>query len=197
MPYIPKNDRPQYDTFVDELAEMLRSLGSNDDMVGPLSRIVHTLAIRRFWQGRRAPLCLYSKLNNDAPGYDVLAQDWLRYKALVKPLSDILGALENDAMVGPLNYIVSRLTWQLCGHGHGERRYARMNMVVGALDCVKSELKRAIASNIGFSKSAYVRASAAVGALDCAKSELQRRIIAPYEDEKIENSGDVEIQPRD
>lgn len=78
MPYIPQEDRPQYDSLVDELAEMLRSLGSN------------------------------------------------------------------DAMVGPLNYIVSRLTWQLCGHGGGERRYARLNAVVGALDCAKSELKRRI-----------------------------------------------------
>lgn len=78
MPYIPQEDRPQYDALVDELAEKLRSLGSN------------------------------------------------------------------DAMVGPLNYIVSRLTWQLCGRGGGECRYARLNAVVGALDCAKGELKRRI-----------------------------------------------------
>ncbi len=97
MPYIPQEDRPQYDALVDELAEKLRLLGSN------------------------------------------------------------------DAMVGPLNYIVSRLTWQLCGHGGGECRYARLNAVVGALDCIKSELKR--------------------------------RIVNPYEDIKIDEAGDVEIQP--
>lgn len=80
MPYIPQEDRVQYDALVDELAAKLRSLGSN------------------------------------------------------------------DAMVGPLNYIVSRLTWQLCGHGGGECRYARLNAVVGALDCAKSELVRRIVS---------------------------------------------------
>lgn len=30
-----------------------------------------------------------------------------------------------------------------------------------------------------------------VGVLDCAKMELYRRIIAPYEDEKIKENGDV------
>jgi len=93
MPYIPQEDRVRYDTLVDELSEKLRSLGSN------------------------------------------------------------------DAMVGPLNYIISRLTWQLCGHGGGECRYARLNAVIGALDC--------------------------------AKSELSRRIIAPYEDIKKTEAGDV------
>ena len=126
-----------------------------------------------------------------SPSYGV--KDHPRYSALVESLTKNLILLSNDAMVGALNYIVSRLTWQLCGHGGGERRYARMNIVVGALDCVRSELKRAFAIENGFSDNTYVPVSAVVGALDCAKSELKRRIIAPYEDEKIEEAGDVEV----
>ena len=37
----------------------------------------------------------------------------------------------------------------------------------------------------------YERYNAAIGALECAKQELYRRQIAPYEDEKCEQNGDV------
>jgi hypothetical protein len=37
----------------------------------------------------------------------------------------------------------------------------------------------------------YERYNAAIGALECAKQELYRRQIAPYEDEKCEENGDV------
>ena len=37
----------------------------------------------------------------------------------------------------------------------------------------------------------YERYNAAVGALECAKIELYRRMIAPYEDKKKEENGDV------
>lgn len=186
MPYIPKEDRPQYDVRVDELAEELRSLGSNDAMVGPLSRIVSALA----WPLVKQAFPLLGKPPSYGPG------DTLR-PILVIDLTEKLVPLNNDARVGAFNYIVSRLTWQLCGHGGGERRYARMNMVVGALDCVRSELKRSFAGIGGFSTDAYACLCAVVGALGSAKSELERRIVAPYEDEKIEESGDVEIRPGD
>ena len=37
----------------------------------------------------------------------------------------------------------------------------------------------------------YAHLNEAVGVLECAKLELYRRIAAPYEDEKIAESGDV------
>lgn len=37
----------------------------------------------------------------------------------------------------------------------------------------------------------YAHVNEAVGVLECAKLELYRRIAAPYEDEKIDESGDV------
>lgn len=37
----------------------------------------------------------------------------------------------------------------------------------------------------------YDRLNAAVGALECAKLELYRRAVAPYEDKKIAENGDV------
>jgi len=37
----------------------------------------------------------------------------------------------------------------------------------------------------------YDRFNAAIGALECAKLELYRRMVAPYEDKKIAENGDV------
>lgn len=65
------------------------------------------------------------------------------------PLADMLNAAaagSNDAMVGKLNYAVSRLAWRLCGHGAGERRYARMNAVGGALAMAAQEFYRRVAA---------------------------------------------------
>ena len=58
--------------------------------------------------------------------------------ALVKELD----ALPEDKMVVCWNYCSSRLTWGLCGHGAGRRKYVRMNGVVGALMCAMLELNR-------------------------------------------------------
>jgi hypothetical protein len=37
----------------------------------------------------------------------------------------------------------------------------------------------------------YAHLNDVIGAMDCAKLELYRRVAAPYEDEKIEENGDV------
>lgn len=37
----------------------------------------------------------------------------------------------------------------------------------------------------------YERLNAAIGVLDCAKMELYRRVLAPYEDLKLEENGDA------
>jgi len=37
----------------------------------------------------------------------------------------------------------------------------------------------------------YQNVNAIIGALECAKLELYRRLIAPYEDTKVEENGDV------
>ena len=42
----------------------------------------------------------------------------------------------------------------------------------------------------------YERYNAAIGVLECAKQELYRRKIAPYEDEKCEENGDVYVVNR-
>jgi hypothetical protein len=38
----------------------------------------------------------------------------------------------------------------------------------------------------------YTTAKEFIGELECAKQEIYRRIVAPYEDEKIKENGDVE-----
>ena len=40
-------------------------------------------------------------------------------------------------------------------------------------------------------KTSYTDLNAAIGMLECAKQELYRRRLAPYEDEKIKENGDV------
>jgi hypothetical protein len=37
----------------------------------------------------------------------------------------------------------------------------------------------------------YTTYNEIIGALECAKLEFSRRVVAPYEDEKIEENGDV------
>lgn len=37
----------------------------------------------------------------------------------------------------------------------------------------------------------YKNLSGLIGCMDCAKTEFYRRIVAPYEDQKIEENGDV------
>lgn len=42
----------------------------------------------------------------------------------------------------------------------------------------------------------YAHLNEVIGVLECAKLELYRRVAAPYEDEKIEENGDVYTGPR-
>lgn len=73
---------------------------------------------------------------------------------LIDPLIDQLvmfnnqfmtGIKSNDELCGQLNYIISRLCWQLSGYkGKGVRRYARMNAILGVLEASKLEFYRRI-----------------------------------------------------
>lgn len=42
----------------------------------------------------------------------------------------------------------------------------------------------------------YANLNEVVGALDCAKLELYRRVAVPYEDQKIDENGDVYESPQ-
>ncbi len=66
-----------------------------------------------------------------------------------------------DMLPGMVNYCISKMLWSLCGKGHPEG------------------VRR------------YHRMNAMIGALQCAQLELYRRVIAPYEDKKIKESGDI------
>lgn len=48
MPYILKQDRKRYDSAIDELADALKLLDSNDDISGHLNYILYRLAILLF-----------------------------------------------------------------------------------------------------------------------------------------------------
>lgn len=57
--------------------------------------------------------------------------------------------------------------------------------------CITRLIKSAYFSATGKKKLSYADHNAIVGVLECAKIEFYRRQTAPYEDEKIEENGDV------
>ncbi len=64
-------------------------------------------------------------------------------------VNDIVSSLnstqDNDKIAGMLNYVISRICKDLCDpQCGGERRYARMNMIVGALESAKTEFNRRV-----------------------------------------------------
>ena len=69
----------------------------------------------------------------------------------------------------------------------------------GAQPCTSGELNYAITLKLieywcaGFQN--YQRINDIVGALESAKAEFQRRVVAPFEDRKIADNGDVYPEP--
>ncbi len=45
MPYIPTDQRKKYDSIIDNLAAILKTLGSNDELSGELNYILFRLAM--------------------------------------------------------------------------------------------------------------------------------------------------------
>ena len=74
--------------------------------------------------------------------------------------------LQGGIPVGDLNYVISRICWQLCG-----REVQNQSSPVGNIR--------------------YQRLNDVLGAIEGAKLEMYRRIAGPYEDEKIQSNGDV------
>lgn len=62
------------------------------------------------------------------------------------------------------------------------------NTTAGDLNYMISLMARAYIEAKGLR---YEHLNAVVGALDSAKAEFQRRVVAPYEDQKIAENGDV------
>ena len=59
------------------------------------------------------------------------------------------------------------------------------------------ELNYVISSMIWYifdKKKSYTKANEIIGALDCIKREFYRRKVAPYEDSKMQENGDVKIK---
>jgi len=87
------------------------------------------------------------------------------YDVLVDQLAEKLNILDNDVLCGHLNYVFSRLCWQLGGHKFQDG-------------------KKITAKN-------YARLNAVTGALENAKLEFYRQVVSPYEDYKIAVNGSL------
>ena len=74
---------------------------------------------------------------------------------------------DNDILCGELNYVVSRICWELCGY---------------------EPVKR---PPYPFGVKRYARANTVRGAIENAVSEWYSRIVRPYEKEKILSAGDL------
>jgi hypothetical protein len=82
-----------------------------------------------------------------------------------------------------IDEIVSSLGWsQVNGNDFDENR------VKGELNYVIYSIIKRYIDREGLK---YFRAQDLIGTLECCKQELYRRILAPYEDIKIEECGDV------
>jgi len=61
---------------------------------------------------------------------------------------------------------------------------------VGEMNYLITSLIHRWVDRVGLS---YINCNAAIGIMECAKMELYRRVIAPYEDIKIEENGPVSV----
>lgn len=97
-----------------------------------------------------------------------------RYDCHIDDLIRRLNGLSNDELAGDLNYI-----------------FFRLSIMLSTSDVQKGISNASISSvpiDLG-----YARLATISGALSEAQAEFRRRIIAPYEDEKIQESGDVKV----
>jgi hypothetical protein len=67
--------------------------------------------------------------------------------------------------------------------------HARTPATAGELNYAITRLVLGFIANQG--GNSYANFNAAIGALECSKLELYRRMVAPYEDVKISQNGDV------
>jgi len=61
----------------------------------------------------------------------------------------------------------------------------------GRLNYAVSRVMWRLCGHDGHGVRRYGRMNAVAGAIESAKAEFQRRIVAPYEDEKIQSAGDI------
>jgi len=72
-------------------------------------------------------------------------EDRAYFENSIRDIVSSLGTQDNDGMAGMFNYVISKICKDLCDpRCGGERRYARMNMIVGALESVKTEFNRRV-----------------------------------------------------
>jgi hypothetical protein len=57
--------------------------------------------------------------------------------------------------------------------------------------CLTQHVLRYLEAQAPDGQPKYLNYNAAIGALECAKLELYRRMVAPYEDRKCKENGDV------
>lgn len=69
----------------------------------------------------------------------------------------------------------------------------RLNYTITKIVLEYFESRKSIQGN---TKINYADWNEVIGALECCKFELYRRLIAPYEDEKIQQNGDVKVQQK-
>jgi hypothetical protein len=80
---------------------------------------------------------------------------------------------------GILNYILSRVSAGLIG----DSKYSRINLMMGILDKLQTDT---VPATDDADNALHLR-----GVFKCMEMELYRRLVAPYENSKIEANGDV------
>lgn len=72
------------------------------------------------------------------------------------------------------------------------KAYSNTNdALCGNLNYIIFKIVKELTDSSNGGEKSYARFNAIIGALECCKTEISRRLIAPYEDQKIVENGDV------
>jgi hypothetical protein len=178
MPYIKKENRPKYNAINEQIMGLIPATDSPLTQASKVASYVSFL-IREIKKISK-PHLVYS------PQYTKSTGTEQKLALYAMKIARTLPSKMED-MAGELNYSLSHLCWGLCGDAPNRpsARYCMRAFIKGAL-------KRAFFANLPYyTDEEYIFFS---GVLDDVIVEIYRRRTAPYEDQKIEECGDLWVQ---
>jgi hypothetical protein len=173
MPYIKKEDRPQYVPMIENMVSLICSEKDKHRQLDCLSFFIDHL-MARLDRG-------YTTFNGDYIDVD-------KKHSIVKCIDHVREVLEQEhdmfAQAGNLNYVLSGIIWGVLGDSlHAEpAKYGFRTFVKGILWTVYEHINPVVSEKL---------TTMLKGVFTDIIDEMYRRKTSPYEDEKIIQNGDV------
>ena len=180
MPYIQSESRPKYDVFINRLLE---TIPTDADEITIVEYTAYSIS-----QIMGKFLGVYDISSNDDL-FNCRLFEGQRRDAIFtisERIASEVGASRNMLQqAGDLNYIISFLTWGVLGDAPNRTRagYGMRAFMKGCLQEVIASLK----PYYGYNRYFVMARAVLTDVID----ETYRRRTAPYEDEKIEQNGDL------